>query len=132
MKITKRSVVMSLLIALVAVGISSLSWAADAIKSPTGAGSDKQSSPHIVGQITAIDTNHIEVKPQKGETLSIKLTSSTVYGGKKQSKQLSDFHVGDKVAVAYQKADDGTLTAAQVSTPRARKNHGGATGSETK
>ena len=76
-----------------------------------------QRPPGAMGQITAIDAKSITMKTMKGETVTVNLSDTTHYGTKDEPKQLGDFHVGDKVMVAFDKGADGGLTAKMVGTP---------------
>ena len=116
MKRTTRNVLISALALGIAAWLPTFAISEDA--PPPSAEKKHDKPPGAMGQITAIDAKSITIKTMKGETVTISLTATTHYGNKKDPKQLGDFHVGDKVMVAYEKAADGTMTAKMVGTPK--------------
>jgi hypothetical protein len=54
---------------------------------------------HVLGTVTAIDANQVEVKTQDGKTTSILLTKATKYSKGKSAAKAADLKVGDRVVV---------------------------------
>jgi len=71
------------------------------------------SGQHVLGTVTAIDANHVEVKTQKGATVSIKLTKETRFREKGNPKSTEPPMVGDRVVIEALK-DNKILTATEV------------------
>lgn len=109
MKTTIRSLVLSALALGVAAWLPTFALGEDETAAPSP--ENKKHGPAVAGKILAIDAKSIQVKSQKGETVTLKLTDTTTYGTKKQPQQFADFHVGDDVMVAYEKAADGSMVA---------------------
>ena len=116
MKTKTRSLLLSALALGVAVWIPAFTFGED--QDPPSPEKKRDRPPMAAGKISAIDAKHIEIKTQKGETITILLTDATRYGNKKESKQFADFHVGDMAMVAFDKAADGSMTAKRVMAPR--------------
>ena len=70
-------------------------------------------SQHVLGTVTAIDANHVEVKTQKGATVSVKLTKDTRFKEKGKSKATQPPAVGDRVVIEAMK-ENQVLTATEV------------------
>jgi hypothetical protein len=83
----------------------------DAAQAPAGPPSTTQAGPEgarrggegrgrgVFGKITAIQSDSIELTGQDGTKFSVKVTSSTEFRKQRQPAKLSDFKVGDTVAV---------------------------------
>ncbi len=76
---------------------------------------------HIMGTVTAIDANHIEVKTPKGETISLQLSEKTMFYSKNTPPPNGRPRVGDRVVIDARK-DGGALKALEMefSTPTAQ------------
>jgi hypothetical protein len=95
--------VRSLLVAIALLTVTTVSWA-------HGTGQ------HVLGTVTAIDAHHIEVKTQKGATVSVNLTKDTRFRQKGNPKGTQPPAVGDRVVIEATR-DDGdkkVLTATEV------------------
>ncbi|HJT19457.1 MAG TPA: DUF5666 domain-containing protein [Nitrospira sp.] len=68
---------------------------------------------HVLGTVTAIDANHVEVKTQKGATVSVKITKDTRFKEKGKPKSTEMPAVGDRVVIEATK-DNNILTATEV------------------
>jgi hypothetical protein len=95
--------VRSFLLAFTLLTISTLSWA-------HGTGQ------HVLGTVTAIDAQHIEVKTPKGATVSVTLTKDTRFKQKGNPKASQPPAIGDRVVIEATKddADKKVLTATEV------------------
>lgn len=71
---------------------------------------------HVLGTVTAIDGQHIEVKTQKGATVSVNLTKETRFKQKGNPKSTQPPAVGDRVVIEATKdeKDKKGLTATEV------------------
>ena len=107
------------------IGICLPIFAGAADKDPSGTPEKKKDKPPgVAGEILAIDSKSIQVKSKRGETVTVLLADTTLFGDKREPKQLSDFKVGDMIAIAYNQSDDGKLTATRVMTPQAKGDKG--------
>ncbi len=70
------------------------------------------SGQHVLGVVTAIDTTHIEVKTQKGQSVSVRLTDKTLYKAKNHKMKTMP-KVGDRVVIEAEKETAG-LVATEV------------------
>jgi hypothetical protein len=68
---------------------------------------------HVLGTVTAIDSEHMEIKTTKGATVSVKLTKDTRFREKGNPKSTNTPAVGDRVVVEAMK-DDKSLVATEV------------------
>ena len=71
------------------------------------------SGQHVLGTVTAIDSKHMEVKTQKGATVSVNLTKDTRFKEKGRPKSTEMPLVGDRVVIEATK-DNKILTAIEV------------------
>jgi hypothetical protein len=72
---------------------------------------------HVLGTVTAIDGTHIEVKTQKGTTVSVALTKQTRFKEKGNPKSTEPPSVGDRVVIEATKDEKdkkGGLVATEV------------------
>ena len=71
---------------------------------------------HVLGTVTAIDAQHIEVKTPKGATVSVNLTKETRFKQKGNPKATQPPAVGDRVVIEATKddSDKKALTATEV------------------
>ena len=106
------------LYALLGVGVS---WAQDdpgappAQQAPDGRGGQWQSGQRpIFGKITAIHDGSLEITNPDGQAVTVKLTPETEFRKDRQAAKISDFKVGDMVAVRGDKNADNTVTAKMV------------------
>lgn len=95
--------VRSFVFAMALLGIATFSWA-------HGTGQ------HVLGTVTAIDGQHIEVKTSKGATVSVNLTKDTRFKQKGNPKATQPPAVGDRVVIEAIKdeTDKRVLTATEV------------------
>lgn len=93
----------SFLFALALLCLSTFSWA-------HGTGQ------HVLGTVTAIDAQHIEIKTSKGATVSVNLTKDTRFKQKGNPKATQPPAVGDRVVIEATKdeQDKRVLTATEV------------------
>ena len=68
---------------------------------------------HVLGTVSAIDADHVEVKTQKGATVSVKLTKDTRFKEKGKSKSTQRPEIGDRVVIEATK-ENNVLTATDV------------------
>ncbi|BCA55780.1 conserved exported protein of unknown function [Nitrospira sp. KM1] len=68
---------------------------------------------HVLGTVTAIDNDHVEVKTQKGTNVTVKLTKDTRFKQKGNPKSTDRPTVGDRVVVEATK-DEKVLIATEV------------------
>ena len=71
------------------------------------------SGQHVLGTVTAIDSTHMDVKTQKGATVSVNLTKGTRFREKGHPKSTEMPVVGDRVVIEVTK-DNKTLSAIEV------------------
>lgn len=83
----------------------------------------------VMGTVTAIDANQMEVKDKDGKTVSIALTPTTKYlrpaansGARPQPASLADVKVGQRVVVAVTEEGE-KMTAKEVTLGAAEKPH---------
>jgi hypothetical protein len=71
---------------------------------------------HVLGTVTAIDEQHIEVKTPKGATVSVILTKQTHFKQKGDPKSKQPPSVGDRVVIeaTRDEKDKTILTATEV------------------
>jgi hypothetical protein len=71
---------------------------------------------HVLGTVTAIDGQHIEVKTPKGATVSVALTQQTRFKQKGNPKSTERPSIGDRVVIEATKdeTDKTALTATEV------------------
>lgn len=71
---------------------------------------------HVLGTVTAIDATHIEVKTQKGATVSVTLTKQTRFKEKGNPKSAQPPSVGDRVVIeaTRDEKDKQSLIATEV------------------
>ena len=95
--------VRSFLLVIALLTVSAVSWA-------HGTGQ------HVLGTVTAIDAQHIEVKTSKGATVSVNLTKDTRFKQKGNPKATQPPAVGDRVVIEATKddLDKKVLTATEV------------------
>ena len=70
----------------------------------------------VFGKISAIEPDSIELTGPDGYKVTLKLTSSTEFRKDRQPAKLTDFKVGDPVAVRTDQADGKGTTALMVAT----------------
>jgi hypothetical protein len=68
---------------------------------------------HVLGTVTAIDAQRIEVKTPKGKTVDVQLNKQTRFKEKGNPKGTNLPSVGDRVVIEATK-DDKALTATEV------------------
>jgi hypothetical protein len=54
---------------------------------------------HVMGTVTAIAADHLEVKTKDGKTVTVPLAKTTLYSKGKQKATPADVHTGDRVVV---------------------------------
>lgn len=84
--------------------------------------------PHIMGTVTALDTEHVVVQTKDGKTTSILLNTETKYRKEQTATTGADLKVGDRVVVDTTGKGD-TLTASEIrfSSAGGKKGHEGMT-----
>lgn len=87
-----------------------------------------ESKPHIMGTVTALDTEHVVVQTKDGKTTSILLNTETKYRKEQTATTGADLKVGDRVVVDTTGKGD-TLTASEIrfSSAGGKKGHEGMT-----
>lgn len=81
---------------------------------PRGEGRMQMRGPGTAGTITAIEGQTITLKTIQGGRATVKLTDQTKFSKDRQEAKLSDFKVGDVVAVRGEQAGENTYTATMV------------------
>jgi Cu/Ag efflux protein CusF len=98
-------------------------WAQDGTAPPPpqqGQGQDRegggrQGGPRpLFGKITAVHDGSIDVVGQDGQTVTVKVTPQTELRKDREPAKITDFKVGDMVAVRGDKNADNTLTATMI------------------
>ena len=79
---------------------------------------------HIMGTVTDLDAQHVEVKTKKGKTMSVSVNDKTTYYKGKAAATSADLKVGDRVVVHTTGKED-PLTASEIhfSSPGEKKSH---------
>ncbi len=72
--------------------------------------------PHIMGAVTAVDANHVEVKTPNGQTVSVHLSRDSKYFKGSAAATLEDVKVGLRV-VLHVKGNGKDLMALEVRLP---------------
>lgn len=78
------------------------------------------SGQHVLGTVTEIDQNHIQVKTQKGETVTVKLTKDTHFKEKGNPNSSELPVAGDRVVIDAIK-EKKALIATEVHFSAAKK-----------
>ncbi len=60
---------------------------------------------HVLGAIMAIDTNHVEIKTPKGQSVNVQLNKQTRYKDESNPKGANRPAVGDRVVIAATKGE---------------------------
>jgi hypothetical protein len=68
----------------------------------------------LFGKITAIRDGSIDVVGQDGQTVTVKVTPQTEFRRDREPAKITDFKVGDMVAVRGDKNADNTVTATTI------------------
>ncbi len=80
-----------------------------------GRGGGREGGPRpLFGKITAVHDGSIEVAGQDGQTVTVKLTPQTEFRKDREPAKVTDFKVGDMVAVRGDKNADNTVTATMI------------------
>lgn len=87
-----------------------------------------EGKPHIMGTVTALDTQHVVVQTKDGKTTSVVLNTETKYRKGQTAATGADLKVGDRVVVHTTGKGDA-LTASEVhfSSSGKKKSHEGMT-----
>jgi len=88
------------------------------------------SGQHVLGTVTEIDVDHVEVKTPKGATVTVKLTKDTRFKEKGNPKSSELPVAGDRVVIDAIK-DKKVLTATEVHFSPAKKAAGPGSGAPT-
>jgi uncharacterized protein DUF5666 len=70
--------------------------------------------PGVMGKLTAVHGQSIEITRQDGSVVTVKISGSTQFRKERESAKLSDFKVGDTVFVRGQENADHTWTAEMI------------------
>ena len=80
---------------------------------------------HVLGTVTAVTAEHLEVKTKDGKAVTVPLTKTTRYlKGKKEANQ-ADVHVGDRVVVDLEKSGAAEEVRLPLGTTTAAQEHSG-------
>ena len=71
-------------------------------------------SQHVLGTVTVIDENHMEIKTTKGGTVSIQLDKQTRFKSKRKPRSTEPPVVGDRVVVEATRDEKTGLIATEV------------------
>src|SRR5262245_25056386 len=78
---------------------------------------------HVMGTVTTLDVNHVEVKTKEGKVVSILLTRDTKYYRGDAAAVLSDLKVGDRVVIDVTgKRDKMTASEIRFAGPKQAKS----------
>jgi preprotein translocase subunit YajC len=91
---------------------------------PQTPGRGGERRPGVLGKLTAIHDQSIEIAEQTGSTVTVKITATTQFRKDREAAKLSDFKVGDLVFVRGEENADHTWTAEMIRT-RAGGGFGG-------
>jgi len=80
----------------------------------TTAASAHGNGQHVLGTVTAIDEQHMEIKTPKGAMVSVQLNKETRFKSKRKPRSTEPPAVGDRVVVEATMDDKKTLTAKEV------------------
>jgi len=69
---------------------------------------------HVLGTVTAIDEQHMEIKTPKGAMVSVQLNKETRFKSKRKPRSTEPPVVGDRVVVEATMDDKKILTAKEV------------------
>jgi preprotein translocase subunit YajC len=83
--------------------------------------------PGVFGKITAINGQTMQIATMRGDTVTVKLSSDTQFRKDREAAKLTDFKVGDTVAIRGEENPDHSWTAQAVNS-RAGGFGGGAGG----
>jgi Domain of unknown function (DUF5666) len=95
---------------------------------PEGGPGRGERRPGVFGKITAINGQSMQVATPRGDTVTVKLGSDTQFRKDREAAKLTDFKVGDTVAIRGEENSDHSWTAQMVSS-RAGGFGGGGFGS---
>ena len=76
---------------------------------------------HVLGTVTAIDETHIEVRTQKGATVSVLIDKQTRFKAKRAPKLNEPPEVGDRVVIEATKDEKKGLIATEIHFAAARR-----------
>jgi Domain of unknown function (DUF5666) len=79
-----------------------------------GQGRGGERRPGVMGKLTAVHDQSIEITRQDGTTVTVKINGSTQFRKERESAKLSDFKVGDTIFVRGQENADHTWTAEMI------------------
>jgi Domain of unknown function (DUF5666) len=82
--------------------------------SAQGAGRGGERRPGLMGKLTAIRDQSVEITRQDGTTVTVKLSGNTQFRKERESAKLSDFKVGDIVFVRGEENPDHTWNAEMI------------------
>lgn len=68
---------------------------------------------HVLGTLTAIDANHVEVKTSKGQSVNVRVNKKTLYKDQRNPKDANLPEVGDRVVIKATK-EGKVLVATEV------------------
>src|SRR3974377_2408915 len=89
----------------------------------------QQNGPRpVFGKITAIQNGVIEIASPDGQTVKVKYTDQTQFRKDRQPAKLSDFKVGDMVAVRGEQSADHTINATLIGARAGGGMMGGSAG----
>lgn len=76
---------------------------------------------HVIGTVTAIDAQHVEVKTPKGGSVTVKLTRDTRFLAKGFKGPQGPPHVGDRVVIdVTTEGTEVTATEVQYAAPKSK------------
>lgn len=81
-----------------------------------GQGQRMERGRGVGGTITAIDGQALKLKSMNGKEITVKITDQTKFSKDRQEAKLSDFKVGDAIAVRGEASGENTWTAQMVMT----------------
>jgi hypothetical protein len=79
---------------------------------------------HVLGQITAVDATHVEVKTTKGQSVNVRVDKNTRYKDESNPKGANRPEVGDRVVIKATKSEkkgDNVLLATDIHFSAAKR-----------
>lgn len=87
---------------------------ATAAQNESGRGGRWADQPHVSGTITAIRPDAFDIQTPDGKSATVKISSGTQFRKNRESAQLSDFKVGDRILAVGDQPKEGPFLAKMV------------------
>jgi len=89
---------------------------APATAPPQGPGRGGERRPGVLGKLTAIHDQTMEITSQNGDIVTVKISGTTQFRKDREAAKLSDFKVGDIVFVRGEENPDHSWNAEMIGT----------------